>query len=363
VAEHLWHFINNLLESSKYAENYHKLHEQSVQVLQKYDSRKKKIEDFKERVRKLSDELEVEIDSEQLRIVLQRITDFTSKSIKDVSEVFESELEKEISELNEKANAEKIKATRLLERFFMGYPVRVLEKTFKLSYTGGAYSCYVTYRCVLGIEYCFNILCHESDIFSQELKVSKLSGEMRIPVAVSSSWIKKSSVKFEKVSDYIVSGAEFSDNHSYVEVSNTDKGTRVILSSPFPEDRKLIGVEFIEGGNKIDITSHQDILSHLDRDAIVSFLSGLRKEVISLEEKKGPLKEVNIEGTDILKNLEIGKLVERILEYEGREFKELIKKLKDKELSTKNGILRYPEIAEKIKMIHSESDLLSFLLA
>jgi hypothetical protein len=365
TAEHLWQFINNLVESLRYSDNARKLQEESVKKVQEFNSKKEKLVEYLEEISKLSIRVQDELKSERAGSVLTKIQDFAETAVKEASKIIEEELQREASELNERINAERIKSERHIEKYLQSTPFSDAERSFKLSYSNGVYTCHATYTCASGIEYSFHILCHESKLFSEELKASTLSeNELKIPIAVSSSWLRrKSSAKFEKISDYIVTEAEFSDKHSYIVLSDPDTNSRVVLSSPVPEEPDHIDVEYFERENKIDVTGTEELLPFIEREGIVLLISKLRQEIMSLENRKGELKEIKVDGDDILENLDVRKLVSKVLEKYGRDFRRLITESKGKDIITKSGKLSFDLIRGKLELIGANQRTLSSLLA
>lgn len=364
LSEHLWQFVNNLLESLRYAENLHKIQEESIDKLQEYDTKKKRLSEFLESINKLSKRLEDDLNSQTVSTAIEKIQSFCKMAIEEVNAKLEDELKREVASINERLSVEKVKSQRLLEKYLQSVNFPSVERSFKLSYMNGVYVCQVKYNSPMGIEYTFNLLCHESEPFSDVLRVSYFLDEIRIPVAVSSNWMRrKGTAKFEKLSNYVVKDAEFSDKHSYVVLFEEEANSLVIISSPFPEEKNLIGINYVEGDNRLDITSSQELFPFIERDEIISLLSKLRKEVTSLEDKKGTLKEVRVEGQDILENMNIRKLADKVLEHYGQQFRKLVVESKEREILAKSGKLTYSAIQQRLKLYHFDPELLSSFLA
>jgi hypothetical protein len=223
----------------------------------------------------------------------KQIVSFSTLAIEQAKKKVVEQSSTEHGELLAEEDSERTKTFKAIETFLSTSPFQIHDKVITVKLVEAAYDAKCLYRCQEDIQYEFALDCKKSFDFKKEFKLSGFRGELRIPVNLGKSWIKKQPVPgYEKLDNYILSSVEASEGNliaSFVQPQR-ESSIRIVYSKG--GSRSSLEVEYSELNHKVSVTSEPSLNKFLDSDTISAQLEQLWISLQELENYKSGLTKV-----------------------------------------------------------------------
>jgi hypothetical protein len=202
--------------------------------------------------------------------------------------------------------SERKKTFKSLEAFLATVPFFLLDKSISLKLSGGAYSANVRYSCEGNIQFEFSLDCKRSAVFNKGFKLTSVEGEIKIPLSLGKSWLKKEpSPDYEGLDRYVLSFAEVTQRHLVSTYECPEKSSAISITRSRRDSSASLTVEYQSPDAKINVTSEPPLNRFLNSERIDKSLEALGQSILELENYKINLVRLTSDGVVVF---EEGKL-------------------------------------------------------
>jgi hypothetical protein len=223
----------------------------------------------------------------------KQIVSFSSLAIEQAKKKVAEQSANEHKELLEEEESERTKTNKSIEAFLATSPFNIHDKVITVRLTEGAYDAKCLYRCEEDIQYEFALDSKRSFDFKKEFRLSEFKGELKIPVNLGKSWIKKQPVAgYERLDNYVLSSVEASEGNLIATFVHPQRETTIRIVYSKGGSRSSLEIEYTEMNHKVSITSEPSLNKFLDSDAISAELEQLWISLHDLENYKSGLAKV-----------------------------------------------------------------------
>jgi hypothetical protein len=235
-----------------------------------------------------------------------KIVRFATSVIEQAKEEVSQAKEKEKQSLLEESASLRTRALKGLEAFLATDPLPVISRVIKLKLREGSYEATGEYLCVEKLEYEFQFDTSKNEFLSGELAVSRLVRDIRLPIRVGRSWIKREPVLlYEKLGDYILESLELTDTNTMATFTRSEKNSQVAVVHTFTEGHVSVDVRFSDSSGTTDLMTNPVIAKSIDKDALRTILERLREVCLDIDKQKTRLLSLRVAGEDLLTELKV----------------------------------------------------------
>ena len=152
--------------------------------------------------------------------------------------------------------SEKTKTYKSIESFLSTSPIPVLEAVIRQKFSDGVYSARCNYRCANDIRYEFSLDTKKSSIFAQEFKISSLGYEVKLPISLGKSWLKKRPIpEYERLDQYVLSESEATEGHLIANFAHPERESqvRVVYSKQKGPSSPLLEINYKDREKNVHI--------------------------------------------------------------------------------------------------------------
>lgn len=202
--------------------------------------------------------------------------------------------------------SERTKTFKSLEAFLATLPFSLLDKSINLKLLSGAYAANARYNCADDIQIEFSLDCKRSTVLNKEFKLTSPDGEIKVPLSLGKSWLKKEpSPEYEGLDHYILSVAEVTEAHMGSTYEYPEKSSKISIISSKRDSHASLTVEYQSPDAKINITSEPALNKFLNSEQIDKSSEALGQSILELENYKIDLVKLISDGAVVF---EEGKL-------------------------------------------------------
>ncbi|MGC8505461.1 MAG: hypothetical protein ACP5NK_01965 [Thermoplasmata archaeon] len=264
-----------------------------------------------------------------IKELVDKIRSFTDSAVTMYKGTLSESMGKNLSEIENAANQEKEKAIKAIESYFLSFslPPDTLKISMKL--VNGSYDGRASYRIVtkyesslinpgkemkkkqnvvedISLNYEFSLRTADLDLFSSILTFSTLYKGFKLPVRFASTWASKEpAVDFEKIDKYYLAEADLSDKSLTVIFRDDEKAASAKFSLTTYEDNTLLGAEYSDSSQTVDIMNQHGLTNALDVNTLTNVLKLLFTTFLEMEKHKLRLTKLLLDDNDILASLDL----------------------------------------------------------
>jgi hypothetical protein len=218
----------------------------------------------------------------------KKLEDRYSTSVKDNQVAFE---------------IEKTKTFKSIEAFLATMPFQVLDKAISLKSVSGAYAANVRYDCANNIQYEFSLDCKRSGVLNKNYVLTSPEGEIKIPVAMGKSFLKKEPAPdYETLDHYVLSISEATEPHLTSTYVYADKSSSIMIINSKRDAHVSMTVEYITTGGRTSITSEPALNKFLNSEQIEKSSEALWRSILELENLKMDLVKLTSDGKTVFED-------------------------------------------------------------
>jgi hypothetical protein len=308
----------------------------------------KHAKEMEEAARKAESDLDVELSkleshTEEITNLLTSMKTGSADAVKDLARQLEEFLNTAESQAREKlerktreetedykgtAAIEKDKALKSLEAYLAVDPLPMVELIVQVRLKEGVYEARSRYECEGGIKYDFRLAAHNSKLFHQELMLSQLGHEIKVPVRFSKAVLKKERVPgFERLDQYVLTSAETSGGkiRATFHKPGNEANLKVVTSGSKPED--FLSLEYSDHTEQVNITNDPSLGAHIDLELVRKAMGDLVGELVELSKKKVGLLRVSFDSEETLEDFNSESILHLVLKVLGPSYRALIKEI------------------------------------
>jgi hypothetical protein len=299
-------------------------------------------------------------EEEAIRYLAQQLLEFLETAKAQASEKLARKAKGAIDEYKRTASSERDKALKSLEAYLASDPLPAIELVVEARLVEGRYEARLRCECEGGIRYEFVLAAQNSKMFHQELMLSQLGYEVRVPVRFAKTLLKGRVPGFEKLDQYVVTDAEASAGKIRATFSKVDdRATIKVVTSGSGEDG-FLGLEYSNQTQSVNITNDPSLSGHVDMKAIKDVMAELVKDLDDLAAKKVSLVKLSVGGEDVLKSMDCFMLMQKVLNVLGPEYREVVTALPETLPSGEsNGSFGLKFVRERLKTLGALSEPVS----
>jgi hypothetical protein len=235
--------------------------------------------------KELAEDLEKQVSSLSLVAI-----DLTRKKIED-------RYSTQVKERQLTLAAEKTKTFKSLEAFLATLPFALLERSINLKLLSGAYAANARYDCADNIQFEFSLDCKRSAVLSKEFTLTSPEGEIKIPISLGKSWLKKDPAPdYEGLDHYVLSIAVVTEPHLAATYAYPDKSSTVTIINSKRDALASMTVEYVNPAAKLSITSEPALNKFLNSEQIEKSSEVLWGSILELESYKIDLVKLVSDG-------------------------------------------------------------------
>jgi len=235
----------------------------------------------------------------------RQISGFTTIATEQTRRRIEERFAAESGEIKISIDRERIKIFKSLESLLAVSPFPVLEKTVTVKYVDGVYASRLVSKCTEGIQYEFSLDTKRSTYFKDELHFSAFEKEIKLPVSLGKSWLRKDPVPdFDKLDQYTLTSAEITDTSLLAVFSRAERNAEVRIAFTAKEGHRFPTVTYSDSERTINFASEPSLNKYLDNEAIERAMERLWRAVVELEIYKVGLSRLICGSEEVLSKLD-----------------------------------------------------------
>ncbi|MDA4128734.1 MAG: OmpH family outer membrane protein [Thaumarchaeota archaeon] len=301
---------------------------------------------------------------EPLRDLARKLTDFASAAVDQAKSKLEKKAKTQIAEYVETASSERAKAVMSLEAYLASDPLPVLDNVVRVKLVEGSYVAQMSYECEGGVKYEFALALQNSKLFHEGLNVSQLGHEVKIPVRLGRTLLKKERVPgFERLDQYVLTDAEWSNGKILTTFRKPDGDTEFRIVYAGSGGQGFVGIEYRDKTQTVNVMNDPNLSAFVDIETIKLVMNELMSEIAELKNNKISLLKLTSGDEDLLQTLHCYDLLQSVFKIIGPDYRTLVKGLSaSQESSTPTGELNLRFIQERLRILGDLSKPVSQLL-
>jgi hypothetical protein len=202
--------------------------------------------------------------------------------------------------------SERKKTFKSLEAFLATVPFSLLDKSINLKLLDVAYAASARYNCADNIQFEFSLDCKRSTVLDKEFKLTSPEGEIKVPISLGKSWLKKEPApEYEELDHYVLSAAEVTEPHLTATYVYPEKSSTISMINSKRDSHASLTVEYQSPDAKINVTSEPTLNKFLNSEQIDKASEALGRSILELENYKIDLVRLVSDGKAVF---EEGKL-------------------------------------------------------
>ena len=244
-----------------------------------------------------------------------QVRDFLGTAKEQAEEKLSRKAREQMEEFRGRASVERDKALKSLESYLAVDPLPIVENIVQVKLGKGIYEGSSRYDCEGGIKYEFRLAPQNSRLFHQQLSLSLLGYELKVPVRFSHVPLKKDRVPgFERLDRYVLERAETSRGKMHATFEKEGDGARmkVVTSGSAPDD--FLSLEYTDQTVTVNVVNDPALAAFADLAMVRKAMGELASGLEELGRKKVALMKFSLDGGGgALKDLDYGKVLLLIL--------------------------------------------------
>jgi hypothetical protein len=319
--------VTHLFDAVRYSLHAKELEQAAVQTESSLQLELSKLESQTDEISDLLSGLKNE-QSDALKQLSHQLQEFLSSAKEQAEERLRRSASEELDERRRGAASERDKALKSLEAFLATDPLPVIENLVQVRLNEGIYEARSRYECEGGMKYDFRLASQNSKLFHQELILSRLGYELRVPVRFSRALLKKARVPgFERLDQYVLTNAEASGAKLRANFHKEGNGATLKVITTGPNEGDFVGLEYSDRAEAVNVMNDPTLTAHVDLPSIRKATEEVVAELHELAKKKVALLKLSLNGEESLEDLDYEKILDLVLRVLGPSYKAVVQKL------------------------------------
>lgn len=351
--------FTSLVDSMLYLQRLHELERKREESKEHAESRLIALETLKVDVAEDIAKLKDVLGEARTNELSKQIGGFSTTAVEMMKQKMNQEAQKQLATMDSDYNSEKTRAVKSIEAFLSTSPLSVIDRSIEVTLQDGAYAAKARYRCQDSIEYEFMLDAKVNTFFKGQLRLGVFERNLRIPIGLGRSWLKKEPVPdYRSLEQFVVTYAEATETSLVVESSETEGADRVKLIYSRHGDHASLTLQYSQAAGTIDVTQEPGLNIHLDSDAFIRTMERIWIAMNDLEKRKVAITKIMCENKSLLETLEFSEFFDKCWKATSSSVREAMRLAPqdDPEALDKTFVI------EKLKSLGSEANDISEML-
>ncbi|MDA4124356.1 MAG: hypothetical protein OK438_02720 [Thaumarchaeota archaeon] len=318
--------VTHLFDAVRYSEHAKELEEAAQKAEANLEAGLNKLESQTEEIFNLVSSFKNDPEL-PLKELSRQLSEFLFTAKEQAGEKLRRRAKEELAELRRTAAGEKDKATKSLEAYLAEDPLPIIETAVSVRLANGVYEARSRYECEGGMKYDFGLAAQNSRLFHEELMLSRLGYELKVPVRFSRTLLKNRVPGFERLDQYVLADAETTGGRIRANFQRAGNGGRMKIVTSGSDDHGFVGLEYTDEAHTVNVMNDPSLSSYVDLDSIKKATEELAKELADLAQKKVALLRLTLDGEQPVENVDCYRVLQVVFEVWGPRYKALVKKL------------------------------------
>jgi hypothetical protein len=298
--------FSSLIDAMRFSQRYEQLKEEQISLELE---REKKILALEKLIQDISSKIqdsEESLGKDYAFELSKQIPPFSKAAADNVRKKIEDYYNKALKEMKSWIESEKTRSYKSIESFLSTSPIPVLEAVISQKLLDGAYSARCNYRCENDIRYEFTLDTKRNTVFGQEFKISSLGYEVKLPVTLGKSWLRKGPTpEYERLDQYILTDSEATEGHLIANFAHPEREAkvRVVYSKHEGSSSPLLEINYKDHERNVDILREPGLNRFFKTEAAVRAMDRIWLAATELEKNKIALTALSCNGEDVLQQL------------------------------------------------------------
>jgi hypothetical protein len=237
----------------------------------------------------------------------KQIPPFSKAVAENVRRKIEDYYTKMSRETRSLIDSEKTKTYKSIQSFLSTSPIPLFEAVIHQKLCDGAYSATCNYRCADDIRYEFSLDSKGNSIFGREFKISTLGYEIKLPISLGKSWLKKGPTpEYERLEQYVLTDSEATEGHLIANFAHPEREAqvRIVYSKPEGSGAPLLEINYKDHERNLDITREPGLNRFLKTEWLTKSMDQIWSAATELEKNKIALTALTCKGENVLEQLD-----------------------------------------------------------
>ena len=341
--------ITHLFDAVRYSAHAKELEEAARGIEGKLEEDLNRLENHTEELSNLLTTMK-EHEEAPVKDMSEQVMKFLAAAKDQAKTKLERRSKQESEQYRENASTERDKAVKSLENYLASDPLPILDNAVSIRLVDGSYTAHSRYETEGEMKYEFVLAAQNSALFHQELTLSQLGHELRVPVRIARTLLKGRVPGFEKLDQYVLADAEASGGKIRATFSKLGSGSRIKVVTSGNDG--FVGLEYSDRTQTVNVMSDPSLSGQVDLEAIRAAMSELANHLEELANKRVSLTRLTIEGLDVLKGLECYAIMQRVFQVLGPKYRAVVKTLPEAmPYNEMNGGLGLKFVRERLKLL------------
>ncbi len=260
--------------------------------------------------------------------MIDKIYKFAEAAVSQYKVGIGDSLTREVSEIESSYSKERDKAIGAVDSYLQGLTIPPDSRKIVLKLSSGAYDSRGSYKITrkfekpivrrgfiskttdvltetVDLSYEFSLRTGDVDIFKSVVYFSSISKGFKLPVRSATSWVSKEAViDYEKLDKYLLTEGELSGNTLTLSFTSDQGDHTVKLSYSFYEDNPILGIQFNDGTQAVDILTQPALANVVDTATLSQIMSTFYRTVSELGNHRQKLTKLVVNDLDVLSTLD-----------------------------------------------------------
>ncbi len=318
--------VTHLFEAVRYSQHAQELEEAARKSESDLEGDLSRLESRTEEILNLVSSLKDDSET-SVRELSRQVSEFLSAAMVQAVEKLKRKAKEELAEYRRTALGQRDKALKSLEAYLASDPIPVIENVVSVRLVEGLYVGQSQYECDGGMKYEFGLAAQNSTLFHQEMTLSRLGYDLKIPVRFSRAILKGRVPGFERLDQYVLADAETSAGRIRANFQKPGDGAQFKLVTSGSDDHGFVGLEYSDETNAVNVMNDPALSAHVDLETIRKAMGELVKELTDLAKKKVALLRLSLNGDEPLENINCYSILQMVLRVLGPSYRSIMKKL------------------------------------
>lgn len=319
--------VTHLFDAARYSNHAKELDEAAAKAENDLELEQSRLESHAEELTHLLESM-MSGTPEAVRDFSRQVEEFLETAKQQATEKLENRTKEEVDEYRGTSATERDKALKSLETFLASDPLPVLESVVQIRLTEGTYEARSRYECEGGVNYDFRLATQNSGFFNKEFSLSQLGYDLKIPVRLSRTLLKKASVPgFERLDEYALATAETSAGKVRASFHKEGNGASIKVVTSGSDTSGFVGLEYADQAHQVNVMTDPTLSAHVDVELVKKSMGELVTGLAELSLKKVALLRLVIGKEDVLDNLDCQQVLQTVLKIMGPAYQATVRKI------------------------------------
>jgi hypothetical protein len=258
----------------------------------------------------------------------RQVEEFLETAKHQATEKLQNRTKEQVMEFRGSSASERDKALKSLEAYLASDPLPVIDNVVQIRLTEGTYEARSKYECEGGMKYDFRLATQNSALFNKEFFISQLGFELRIPVRLSRTLLKKGSVPgFERLDQYVLESAETSGGRVRASFHKEGNDARIKVVTSGPDPSGFVGIEYTDQTQQVNVMTDPSLSSHVDAELVKRAMGELASGFGELSQKRIALLSLSLGNGEALEKIDCQKVLQFVLMSMGPAYQVVVRKI------------------------------------